>query len=166
VTEADKAELFKAFRADHAMLGQGFHILRERGAAGAPAGARRQARRIDREAGAHIAFEEEDFYPALKRFLDGEEVAAMYRAHEDARLLIGDLAAASDAELTETDAARGLLNRIDAMQTHVSECGELFGAMGGLSPDEIKTLLQRLQDWRAAAPRWTDHALARPRPSP
>jgi len=158
MTENTKAELFEAFRADHAMLGRSFHILRERLAAGDTDGARQQARRIDQEAGAHIAFEEQDFYPALSRLLDEAEVAGMYSEHDDARSLILELSSAKDADLTEAATVRALLDRIDAMQVHVSECGELFGAMGGLSDEEITLLLDRLKFWRSHAPSWSDYA--------
>jgi hypothetical protein len=154
----DKAELFEAFRADHAMLGRGFHILRERLAAGDIDGARQQARRIDTEAGAHIAFEEQDFYPALKRLLDEEEVAGMYREHDDGLSLILELSAAKDSASVEADTLRALLDRVGAMEVHVSECGELFGAMGGLSDQEITALLERLNFWRSQAPSWSDYA--------
>lgn len=157
--ENDKAELFEAFRVDHAMLGRGFHQLRERLAAGDIDGAREQARRIDKEAGAHIAFEEQDFYPALRRLMDEDEVAQMYREHDDARALISELSAAQNAGLAEPARVRALLDRVDAMEIHVSECGELFGAMGGLSDEEIGALLDRLKFWRSQAPSWSDHAL-------
>lgn len=161
MTENNKAELFEAFRTDHAMLGRGFHILRERLAAGDIDGARQQARRIDQEAGAHIAFEEQDFYPALRRLVDEDEVAQMYREHDDALKLVLELSAANaakDADLAEPATRRALLDRVDAMQVHVSECGELFGAMGGLSDEEIASLLDRLKFWRSQAPKWSHFA--------
>jgi hypothetical protein len=158
VMENDKAELFEAFRADHALLGRGFHILRERLAAGDIDGARAQARRIDEEAGAHIAFEEQDFYPALSRLLDEEEVTGMYREHHDGLKLILELSRENEAELGEDNRVRALLDQVDAMQAHVSECGELFGAMGGLSDQEIAALMDRLNFWRAQAPSWSDYA--------
>ncbi len=42
------------------------------------------------------------------------------------------------------------------MARHVSECGELFGAMGGLPPEEQAALLATLEAWRAKAPRWSE----------
>ncbi len=56
-------KLLEAFQQDHVMLGRGFNELSCCLRAGDPAGACAAARRLYEEAGAHIGFEEEDFYP-------------------------------------------------------------------------------------------------------
>ena len=59
------SKLLAAFREDHAVLGRGFNELSCCLRAGDILGAGKAARRIYEEAGPHICFEEEDFYPAL-----------------------------------------------------------------------------------------------------
>jgi len=73
--------LFNAFREDHAVLGRGLHELRSLVMAGDVGGLKTAAQNLDKAAGGHIAFEEEDFYPALKTFLSADEVAGMYDEH-------------------------------------------------------------------------------------
>jgi hypothetical protein len=58
-------KLLEAFEQDHVMLGRGFNQLSCCLRAGDPTGACAAARRLCEEAGAHIGFEEEGFYPAL-----------------------------------------------------------------------------------------------------
>lgn len=159
--QINKMRLFDAFREDHAVLGRGLHALRERLATRDATGARTQAQRIDREAGAHIAFEEEDFYPALASFLGEREVDGMYRAHAEGLALVRDVMSARDADLVAGDEIRDFLRRVDAMSDHVAACGELFGAMGGLADDDIDRLLQRLAHWRDLAPRWSERGSKR-----
>ena len=154
-----KAEnpLFKAFSDDHALLGKGFHQLGERLRAADAAGARALAARIDQEAGPHMAFEEADFYPALKAFLDAEEVAGMYQEHADGQSLLQELLTLDDAALQDRARQQNLLQATEAMQSHIADCGALFGAMGGLSVAQQDALLQRLLHWRNKAPRWLSH---------
>jgi hypothetical protein len=151
-----RRSLHKAFREDHAMFGRSLHELRTALADGDFAAARTVASRIDREAGAHIAFEEADFYPALKAILPRSEVAGMYRDHSEGYRLLRDLMELdADEELSE-DARRDLVERVENMQAHVSECGELFGALGRLSDEQNHRLLDSLQKWRDIAPSWSE----------
>ena len=152
-----KQTLFDAFRQDHATLGRGLHRLRERLVAGDLAGIREAADRLDREAGAHIAFEEEDFYPALERFLSRSEIEDMYREHADGAALVRQ-AKTIERDTFSPEQQSSLIRRVDAMEEHVSECGELFGAMGGLTPAEQDALFARLRTWRDQRPTWSDYA--------
>ena len=158
VTEA----LFEAFRQDHATLGRGLYQIAEHLRAGDLGAASAAADALDQAAGAHMAFEEEDFYPALEPFLDRAEVSELYHEHLDGQATLHELIAMGAQ--ARPDAARGteLLKHIELMEHHVSECGELFGAMGGLDPEAQRTLLARLQSWRDKAPRWTE--LKTPKP--
>ena len=61
------AQLLEAFRHDHVMLGRGFNELSNCLRAGDAVGACAAARRLHDAAGAHIGFEEEEYYPALVR---------------------------------------------------------------------------------------------------
>ncbi|MEO1240446.1 MAG: hemerythrin domain-containing protein [Pseudomonadota bacterium] len=159
-----KDALFEAFREDHATLGRGLFDLRTMLAAGEIEDIRKAAERLDRDVGAHIAFEEREFYPALKPFLSQEEIDDMYQDHAEGLLLICEILNSTDAELAAPSRQAALTARIEKMEAHVSECGELFGAMGGLSADEQKALLEKLKEWRKRAPRWTDFAETPPTP--
>jgi len=60
-----KQQLFNAFREDHAVLGGSLNELGERLRATDVEGAKLAVEHVSKVAGAHIAFEEHDFYPAL-----------------------------------------------------------------------------------------------------
>jgi len=150
-----KQTLFDAFRQDHAVLGATLHQLRSAVTAGQADKAKALCTRLDQESGAHIAFEEHDFYPALRRFLSEEEVTQMYADHERGLSLIDAVLAIEGSKLDDKIAG-DLIEKIDDLEKHVSECGELFGAMGGLSKDEQARLLERLEHWRQNAPTWHD----------
>jgi len=156
VAQINRSRLFEAFREDHALLGQGLHRLRERLTARDAAGVRAAAEHLDRQAGAHIAFEEADFYPALEAFLSHREVDAMYREHAQGLALLVELMRVAEADLQIDDRVQRFLRRLDAMAAHVAECGDLFGAMGGLADADIDRLLSRLEHWRGVAPRWSE----------
>jgi hypothetical protein len=151
-----KKKLFDAFQADHADLGKGLYGLRLALSNGDPHGARRAALFIDTNAGAHIAFEEFDFYPALKSRLSESEVAAMFLEHAEGIELISEIANASDSTLSSPHKIAQLLKQIDTLDHHVADCGDLFGAMGGLSESDYKNLLAKLEYWRRQAPRWSE----------
>lgn len=153
-----KRELFDAFQKDHATLGRGLYAIAECLRGDDLGGARAAANDLDRAAGAHIAFEEHDFYPALAPFLDKAEVDELYEEHRDGQATVKTLTSL-DPDTPLDDARRAqLLEHIEQMEHHVSECGELFGAMGGLPAEEQAALLEKLETWRTKAPRWTELA--------
>lgn len=151
-----KKALHKAFREDHAMLGGALHRLRTALADGDLSSARAIASRIDREAGAHIAFEELDFYPALSAILPRDEVAGMYRDHSEGYRLVRDLLEFGAVDGLPEAQRDSLIERVENMEAHVAECGELFGALRRLSDEQNQGLLARLEKWRNEAPTWTE----------
>ena len=116
------------------------------------------AERLDAEAGAHIAFEEEHFYKALVPLLGVAEVDNMYREHEHGLAVVQ--AATRSASLAEVERA-DLLKKSEAMEAHIAECGDLFAAMGRIPPEEQAALHKNLLRWRELNPRWTDYAASR-----
>lgn len=151
-------ELFNAFREDHAVLGHGLHELRSFIVAEDVRRLKTAAHNLDKAAGGHIAFEEEDFYPALKTFLSSDEVEEMYAEHAHGAATLSEIAELDPNMILQASQKQHLLDRIDEMEQHVSECGELFGAMGGLDDAAKDNLMKRLQYWRKLAPAWTDFA--------
>ncbi len=149
-------DLVAAFHEDHKTLGSDLHklclCLRSRNLEKA----RLVAERIDSTAGAHIAFEEEAFYPLLKETLGADEVERLYREHDRGYAVVRRLrdAVATDC-FTEKD-WNGLVADTEAMETHIAECGELFAAIGSLAESRQQTLYDRLVDWRLRRPNWRD----------
>jgi hypothetical protein len=120
------------------------------------AGACALARRIDDDAGAHIAFEERDFYPRLRDLLDRSEVDRMYEEHRIGKETVHTLVEHDPDRPLGVDVRRRLIADSTLMSSHISECGELFGAVGGIARDEQAELLQHLLEWRRRRPRWTE----------
>lgn len=148
--------LFRAFQEDHAVLGRGFHeistCLRGEDLVGACAA----ARRVDREAGAHIVFEEEVFYPTLRKLIGGDDVDALYGDHGAGYEVVRELTEA-DPEVPIPDARRKeLLRASESMERHIAHCEDLFGALGRIPAEERRALYQRLTELRARGPRWTE----------
>ncbi len=152
-------KLFDAFREDHAVLGRGLHELRSLILAGDIGNLKTASKRLDRAAGGHIAFEEEDFYPALKSFLSSSEVDGMYADHAFGAETLKKIA---ELDKLGQHQQKQLLQRLDNMEQHVSECGELFGALGGLEDVRKEELYEQLLRWRRVAPGWTEYASKRP----
>ncbi|QXP87133.1 hemerythrin domain-containing protein [Methylococcus capsulatus] len=147
--------LFDAFREDHAVLGRGFHELSQCLRGADAAGAREAAERIDTTAGAHIAFEEKHFYPALAHMLGSTEVRRLYSEHgkglEAVRALLEH---EPGAPLPEDERTR-LMELSRAMEAHIAECGEMFAAMERLPEEDQAALYRELTVWRERHPRWT-----------
>ncbi|WP_082939792.1 hemerythrin domain-containing protein [Mycobacterium sp. 852014-50255_SCH5639931] len=152
------SDLVEAFKEDHAVLGRGLHEVSEHLRAGDDRAAKARGERVDREAGAHIAFEEQFFYPALRRMLGDAEVDLLYQEHGEGLSVIKALAKLSEgAELTETD-RRTLLQSSELTEAHVAECGELFGVIGRIPLEEQEALYRELLALRKDVPRWTEFA--------
>lgn len=153
-----KNRLFAAFQEDHAQLGQGLYEIRMELAEGNAEAIRTLAANIISAAGAHIAFEEFDFYPTLKARLSPEEVKKMYFEHAQGLALLEKLAISNDEDFQSVAFIEKCLKEIDVLDHHVADCGNLFGAMGGLSHKDYERLMQRLEYWRDQAPLWSDVA--------
>lgn len=121
--------------------------------------ARKVAEELEAQAGAHIAFEEEELYPRLISIVGRIEVEKMRAHHAEALQSIQRLLSASES-LDEVERKR-LLEQSEQMETHIAECGELFGALEALGIDQQSDLNERLVQWRERSPSWTDYANAR-----
>lgn len=153
-----KKKLFIAFREDHALLGRAFHEISTALRGGNTGRARTVAMRASGDAGAHIAFEEEHFYPILEPLLGKEEVAHLYAAHKDGLSVLRGLSTATEVELPERE-RHSLLAASEAMERHIAECGELFEAIGRISEREQEALLDELMRLRREKPDWIASAV-------
>ena len=155
-------ELFVEFRSDHEILGRGLHDIATALRASDDDRAADAARKLDRAAGAHIAFEEKHFYPELRELLSDGEVDALEQEHKSGQAAIGKLATLRPSDsLTDTERAV-LVEQIETMQVHTAECGELFGALGRIARKRQEKLLTALRQLRKASPAWTALAEAGP----
>jgi len=157
-----KKDLFAAFQEDHTLLREKLHRMREALAQSDFATALQIGEDINLISGAHMAFEEFDFYPALRKFLTQGEVFRMYLEHADGLALIGDVLSTNlDHPPTESEMLQ-MFGRLQVLEHHVSDCGDLFSALNGLEPVELERLYNRLLEWRVKAPKWQDLAKLRP----
>jgi hypothetical protein len=122
-------KLLEAFQQDHVLLGRGFNEMSCCLRAGDPAGAYAAARRLYEEAGAHIGFEEQDFYPALVQLVGEEAVRRMYQEHCCGFDAIHTLLSLDPDLPLPHELGDRLLAQTEAMEDHIAECGELFAAL-------------------------------------
>ena len=141
-------KLLEAFEQDHVMLGRGFNQLSCCLRAGDPAGACAAARQLCEEAGAHIGFEEEDFYPALVPLLGEETVRRMRQEHCCGFDVICTLLGRGPDLPLHPDLGERLLAQSEVMEEHIAECGELFAAVRDIPPAKQQALYDRLIEWR------------------
>ena len=148
--------LLQAFHDDHAVLGRGFGSLSAALRARQIGLACEIARTLDAAAGAHIAFEEQDFYPKLKDTLGEGELTRLYDEHRQGFAVIGRLLHLPAGESPDEGQMAEMIARSEKMEQHIAECGDLFQALAALPRDEQTRLLERLLEWRARQPRWQD----------
>lgn len=154
--------LFQAFQEDHAILGKGFHDLSACLRGNDVAGARRVAARVNREAGPHIVFEEESFYPTLAQ-LFGFETDRLFGEHGEGLDVIRTLAEMGEGDELSEDRRTELLAKSEEMEDHIAECGELFEAIARLSDAQQESLYEDLVAWRKNEPAWLDYERDRKR---
>lgn len=142
-----RTTLADEFMIDHRAMAAGFRNLRDAIDAGDRDAAMAAARKLDRTAGGHIAFEEEHLYPALEA---GDD---MYDDH-DAGLAVLQRILDADAPLSSPERL-SVIAEIDRMLDHTEDCGRLLSLVQHLAPSEQSQLEDRLFEWRERAPRWS-----------
>ncbi|MDJ0945143.1 MAG: hemerythrin domain-containing protein [Kiloniellales bacterium] len=155
-------ELLRAFREDHALLGRGFHRISSALRAGRQSEASAAAADVDRDAGAHIAFEERHFYPVLVPLIGKDHVEGLLNEHAEGLAVVRALETLPMAAALPEEERRELLRASEAMEAHIAECGELFEAIGRITKAEQATLLDELLKLRAEHPAWTEVSGDRP----
>lgn len=149
-------ELLHDFRQDHAVIGGGFGNLSAALRAGDMDKAVNFAQAMNLKAGAHIAFEEKDFYPKLVELLGEKQVDRLYREHLVGFEVIQELIGKPDKKHLQPETIRRLLGDAERMEQHIAECHDLFQAMARLSTEEQSKLLERLRYWQEENPTWQD----------
>jgi hypothetical protein len=90
--------------------------------------------------------------------LGDAEVDRLYDEHGEGLAVIRALASVSDGVMLGESARDKVLRQSEIMEAHVAECGELFGTMGRIPPEEQDALFRHLLGLRKEAPRWTEVA--------
>jgi glutamine amidotransferase len=150
MAEPVRSTLVDEFMVDHRALAEGLQRLVAAIAGGDVDAARAEADRIDRNSGAHIAFEESDLYPAI-----GAE-ASMYEEHTAGLELLQSVSA-REAGFSPSD-QHDLVGEAEAMLDHMEDCGVLLYRVRTLSPLVQSQLEDRLYHWRDESPRWSEVA--------
>lgn len=151
---AGKSPLGRAFLEDHRALTRGLADLAAAVEKRDWAEARQIAERVDRLGGAHIEFEEEVLYPAVARVHGRAFVARLHQEHraglDVVRTLLGSSSDGWTAERQQELAANA-----QTAWRHAESCGTLLSQLTGLGADEQRVALERLEEIRTAARRWT-----------
>jgi len=153
--KASANQLLAAFQRDHAILGRGLHRLGVALRDSDILSAKRVAADVDRDAGPHIAFEEQYFYPRMRALLGDEDLDRLYAEHRIGQAAISRILTLPDAAWPDGKHLAVLLRDVELMERHIAECGELFGAMGRIPAEEQVALLAELEALRESAPCWT-----------
>jgi len=151
-----KKSLVRIFQQDHARLGDQLSSLREAMKLKNIETAQSIAKDIDVSSGAHIAFEEFEFYPALKKFLGEDDLFRMYLEHSDGLDLIQQIMKWEAENPPTAEEFDDTLEHLKIMEHHVADCGNLFGVLDKLEPAEFQTLYDNLMEWRLKAPKWSE----------
>ena len=149
-------ELLAEFHRDHAVLGRGLYRLGTALRGHDILTAKTIAEELDRDAGPHIAFEEQCFYPALRPLIGDEEVDRFYQEHESGKGVLALIRSMPDAAWPDAKRMKDMLCEVEKMERHVTECGEMFGAMGRIPADEQRAMLAKLAGLRDAKIRWSE----------
>jgi len=150
-----KNRLIQAFNEDHALLGSGFFELSMALRNDDIDSARIVAQRLNADAGAHIAFEEECFYPALAKAC-GYNIAPLNEEHRVGRNVVQKLCALEQGQTISADERLHLLTESGIMESHIAECGALFKAMERMPESQQDDLYNALMDWRRKCPTWLE----------
>lgn len=152
------SELQQEFLADHRRLTKGLHKALTALEKGDDAEAIALAAAIDEDAGAHMAFEEEIFYPRLAEARGQEFVDRMVSEHEIGQRAVRALLAHTERGSVPDTEREGILENLGIALRHVLSCGTMLSELGGGEAEADREALDRLQSLREAHERWTDRA--------
>ncbi len=149
--------LREAFLEDHRRLVRGLSAIVEAVEEGELDQAADLAAELDADAGAHMAFEEEVFYPRIAETQGQSFVDRLMEEHEiGQRAIKALLGRGSGNELTEEE-RRGLLANLNLALAHTLSCGTLISVIDG-DPERDEEELGQLEDHRRRAELWSDRS--------
>lgn len=153
--KSPRSALETAFLQDHQLLTRSFAQIKEALLEGDITRARRLADELDRQAGPHIAFEEEVFYPELARVHDPGEVKKFYYEHELGRKLLSKLLEVPEESALQPHQTGRLAEIAQTVLDHAFSCGTLFSHILALDESQQRLWLDQLEAYRSQPLRWT-----------
>ena len=150
------SELQEEFLQDHRVLTRGLNHILDALQQGRTAEAIDLATEIDEEAGAHMAFEEEIFYPRLAEVRGQDFVDRMISEHAIGQRAIEALARhPRDVEI-EPDEKKRIVADLEIALGHVLSCGSMLSELESGVAEADESALARLRELRDTSERWTD----------
>ena len=138
------SELQEEFLQDHRVLTRGLNQLLDALQQGRVADAIALATELDDEAGAHMAFEEEIFYPRLAKVRGQDFVDRMVSEHEIGQRAIKALARRPAEIPLAEDEKRRIVDDLEVALGHVLSCGSMLSELGSGEVTEDTAALGRL----------------------
>ena len=149
--------LQQEFLDDHRVLISGLREIIEAMDRGDMPAAVRRAADLDHEAGAHMAFEEEVFYPRLARVYGEEMVQRMIAEHEAGHRAVKTILDHADTEL-DSESKAAVMADLEIALKHVLSCGTMLSELDSGISDLDGEALARLRELREQADRWTSRS--------
>ena len=113
------------------------------------------AAELDQQAGAHMAFEEEVFYPRLAEVYGTEFVEQMVSEHEAGQRAVRTLLARNHDRPLSPEQRAHLLEDLDVALKHVMSCGTMLSELSSGTEEVDAQSLDRLRRLREQGERWT-----------
>jgi hypothetical protein len=148
--------LREAFLDDHKHLTRGLTRTLQALRDGDDANAIQLADTMDRAVGAHMAFEEDVFYPKLAAILGEGFVEHLEEEHEIGQQAVKTLLSHTPGEPLTEEERMELIEGLDTMLDHAVGCGTLLSHLDGLQEAGKKELLDQLLELRRRGVRWTE----------
>lgn len=114
------------------------------------------ADRLDREAGAHIQFEEDVLYPQVGKVHGRAFQEKLLSEHEVARRGLLHLRHATPEQLQDPQLRAEVVRALSTAAIHAESCGTLISHLESLPEDAQQAAQARLEQFRREGRRWTD----------
>lgn len=150
------SELQEEFLRDHRVLSRGLKAILDALGQDRAGEAIERAVELDRQAGAHMAFEEEVFYPRLAEAHGQAFVDRLVSEHEVGQRAIRTLADHPQGEPLGVEEKRQIVADLETALEHVLSCGTMLSELEAPDLGSDEGDLDRLRELRASGARWTD----------
>lgn len=150
------SELQEEFLRDHRVLSRGLNDILQALEEDRFDAAIEQASELDRQAGAHMAFEEEIFYPRLAQVRGQPFVDRLISEHEVGQRAIRALARHRPGDRIGNEERRRIVADLETALGHVLSCGTMLSELDSGDRHADDAALGRLRDLRESGERWTD----------
>jgi hypothetical protein len=145
-----------AFIEDHQTLTRGLSRLLELVRQGEFDEASRAARELDRAAGPHIEFEENAFYPEVRKTRGEAYVDNLVDEHHSGLEAVRSLSKLEPGDVPEAAERDRLVLDLERVLDHAVSCGTLLSHVTSLPEDEQERFLAELERYRELAHKWTE----------